>query len=212
MVTVGPPEHVTIKSAEDFEYSTDLYCCMFDVEFTNISSITSVDHPISYSKCSNIVHPVLDNGRIVCADSLCTTITDCDWETYKHFYTWEDAKIYNFVRFRKGYLPTDFVKAILKLYQDKTTLKGVAGKEVEYLGSKEMVNAAYGMTVTDICRDEIDYESSRLDSGWNKARPNLATAIEKYNNSSQRFLYYPSSCSTRRCRNYGTAIRLALSR
>ena len=47
------------------------------------------------------------------------------------------------------------------------------------------------MTVTDICRDEIDYESSRLDSGWNKARPNLATAIEKYNNSSQRFLYYP---------------------
>lgn len=188
---MGPPEHVTIKSAEDFEYSTDLYCCMFDVEFTNISSITSVDHPISYSKCSNIVHPVLDNGRIVCADSLCTTITDCDWETYKHFYTWEDAKIYNFVRFRKGYLPTDFVKAILKLYQDKTTLKGVAGKEVEYLGSKEMVNAAYGMTVTDICRDEIDYESSRLDSGWNKARPNLATAIEKYNNSSQRFLYYP---------------------
>lgn len=188
---MGPPEHITIKSAEDFEYSMDLYCCMFDVEFTNISSITSVDHPISYSKCSNIVHPVLDNGRIVCADSLCTTITDCDWETYKHFYTWEDAKIYNFVRFRKGYLPTDFVKSILKLYQDKTTLKGVAGKEVEYLGSKEMVNAAYGMTVTDICRDEIDYESSRLDSGWNKARPNLETAIEKYNNSSQRFLYYP---------------------
>lgn len=188
---MGPPEHITITSAEDFEYSTDLYCCMFDVEFTNISSITSVDHPISYSKCSNIVHPVLDNGRIVCADSLCTTITDCDWETYKHFYTWEDAKIYNFVRFRKGYLPTDFVKAILKLYQDKTTLKGVAGKEVEYLGSKEMVNAAYGMTVTDICRDEIDYESSRLDSEWNKARPDIATAIEKYNNSSQRFLYYP---------------------
>lgn len=188
---MGPPEHITITSAEDFEYSTDLYCCMFDVEFTNISSITSVDHPISYSKCSNIVRPVLDNGRIVCADSLCTTITDCDWETYKHFYTWEDAKIYNFVRFRKGYLPTDFVKAILKLYQDKTTLKGVVGKEVEYLGSKEMVNAAYGMTVTDICRDEIDYESSRLDSEWNKARPDIATAIEKYNNSSQRFLYYP---------------------
>lgn len=188
---MGPPEHITITSAEDFEYSTDLYCCMFDVEFTNISSITSVDHPISYSKCSNIVRPVLDNGRIVCADSLCTTITDCDWETYKHFYTWDDAKIYNFVRFRKGYLPTDFVKAILKLYQDKTTLKGVTGKEVEYLGSKEMVNAAYGMTVTDICRDEIDYESSRLDSEWNKNRPDIATAIEKYNNSSQRFLYYP---------------------
>lgn len=188
---MGPPEHVTINSAEDFEYSTDLYCCMFDVEFTNISSITSVDHPISLSKCWDVVHPVVDNGRIVCADTLTTTITDCDWETYKHFYTWDDAKIYNFVRFRKGYLPTDFVKSILKLYQDKTTLKGVAGKEVEYLGSKEMVNAAYGMTVTDICRDEIEYESRRLDSEWMKERPVLETAIDKYNKSSQRFLYYP---------------------
>lgn len=188
---MGPPEHIEIKSIEDFEYSTDLYCCMFDVEFTNLSSITSVDHPISYSKCWDVVHPVLDNGRIVCADTLSTTITDCDWETYKHFYTWDDAKIYNFVRFRKGYLPTDFVKSILKLYQDKTTLKGVAGKEVEYLGSKEMVNAAYGMTVTDICRDEIEYESRRLDSGWQKEHPDLETAIDKYNKSSQRFLYYP---------------------
>ena len=188
---MGPPEHITIKSVEDFEYSTDLYCCMFDVEFTNISSITSVDHPISVSKCWDVVHPVVDNGRLVCADSVTTTITDCDWETYKYFYTWDDAKIYNFVRFRKGYLPTDFVKSILKLYQDKTTLKGVAGKEVEYLGSKEMVNAAYGMTVTDICRDEIEYESRRLDSEWQKEHPDLETAIDKYNKSSQRFLYYP---------------------
>lgn len=188
---MGPPEHITINSPEEFEYSTDLYCCMFDVEFTNISSITSVDHPISVSKCWDVVHPIVDNGRLVCADTITTTITDCDWETYKHFYTWDDAKIYNFVRFRKSYLPTDVVKSILKLYQDKTTLKGVVGKEVEYLGSKEMVNAAYGMTVTDICRDEIEYESRRLDSVWSKERPDLETAIDKYNKSSQRFLYYP---------------------
>lgn len=188
---MGQPEHLTITSKEELEYSFDLYCCMFDVEFTNISSITAVDHPISYSKCSNIINPIIDNGRVVSADSLCTTITDCDWETYKHFYSWDDAKIYNFVRFRKGYLPTDFVKSILKLYQDKTQLKGVVGKEVEYLGSKEMVNAAYGMTVTDICRDEIQYESSQLDSYWSKDKPDIDIAIEKYNKSSQRFLYYP---------------------
>ena len=54
-----------------------------------------------------------------------------------------------------------------------------------------MVNAAYGMTVTDICRDEIEYESRRLDSIWSKERPDLETAIDKYNKSSQRFLYYP---------------------
>ena len=63
-------------------------------------------------------------------------------------------------------------------------------RNVEYLGSKEMVNAAYGMTVTDICRDEIIYdESSQMD--WEKQKPNIEDAIEKYNKSARRFLFYP---------------------
>ena len=61
---------------------------------------------------------------------------------------------------------------------------------MEYLGSKEMVNAAYGMTVTDICRDEIIYDqSSQLD--WEKNKPNISEAIDKYNKSARRFLFYP---------------------
>ena len=47
-------------------------------------------------------------------------------------YKWEKIRIYNFRRYKKDYLPTDFVKAILKLYRDKTTLKDVTGKEIQY--------------------------------------------------------------------------------
>lgn len=88
---------------------------------------------------------------------------------------------------RKNYLPTDFIKSILKLYNDKTMLKGVHGKEEEYLESKEELNACYGMTVTDICRDEIKYESD----SWTNESPDIEKAIEKNNNSIKRFLYYP---------------------
>lgn len=187
---MGRGEHIQITSSEQFERCLKNYCCMFDVEFKNIESITYIEHPISLSKCQVAINRVVDNGRVVSADLLLTTITNLDWDVYKHFYHWEDAKIGNFVRYPKGYLPTDLVKSILKLYQDKTTLKGVEGKEVEYLGSKEMVNAAYGMTVTDICRDEIIYDdSSQLD--WEKQKPNIEEAIEKYNKSARRFLFYP---------------------
>lgn len=188
---MGRGESIRLDSQEEFEYNLRNYCCMFDVEFTNVESITSIDHPISQSKCAGLINPVIDNGRVVSADYLRTTITDCDWAVYKHFYSWDNVKIYNFVRYYKTYLPTDFVKSILKLYADKTTLKGVEGKEVEYLASKEMVNAAYGMTVTDICRDEIIYESTQLDNEWSKEKPDIDSAIEKYNKSGNRFLFYP---------------------
>lgn len=59
--------------------------------------------------------------------------------------------------YKKDYLPTPFVKSILHLYESKTKLKGVEGKEVEYLNSKEMLNSCYGMSVTNPLRDEFTY-------------------------------------------------------
>lgn len=61
------------------------------------------------------------------------------------------------VLLQKEYLPTPFVKSILHLYESKTKLKGVEGKEVEYLNSKEMLNSCYGMSVTNPLRDEFTY-------------------------------------------------------
>lgn len=58
--------------------------------------------------------------------------------------------------------------------------------EVEYLNSKGMLNSVYGMCVTDIVRDEVTY----LDD-WGKQSANIDEQIEQYNNSYNRFLYYP---------------------
>jgi hypothetical protein len=180
-------EIVEIKTTQQFYENLKLYCCLFDVEIFNIESKTLIEHPLSISRCSKVQVPVEDNGRIVSAQHLCTTWTEQDFLVMRKFYKWESIKIGNFRRYKKGYLPTDFIKAILKLYQDKTTLKNVQGKEIEYLKSKEMINACYGMAVTDICRDEITYSNEE----WSEEKANIIDSLNKYNRSKRRFLFYP---------------------
>ena len=172
-----------------FENYLNQYCCVFDVQFTNLIPKINYENYISYSKCFKCVNPVINNGRIVCCDTLQTTITNVDYDIIKRCYSWDEIKIANFRIYQKGYLPTQFVKSIIKLYQDKTQLKGVEGKEVEYMQSKEMLNSCYGMCVTDIARDEFVYE---LDN-WETVKPTderLQEELEKYNKSKKRFLFY----------------------
>lgn len=92
-------------------------------------------------------------------------------------------------RYRTGYLPSNFVRSILTLYQKKTELKGVSGQEVEYLLSKEMLNSCYGMTV---CTKELTGESFDYtdDGQWKRSIEEIAKTIKKYNRKHSRFLFY----------------------
>ena len=148
-------EKVEIKSKEDFEYNINNYCCVFEARFTNVHSKIMFDNPISASKCYNLQNAVLNNGRVVSADSFVISITNVDYNVLTKFYTWDKMEIGTFYRYKADYLPREFVDAILTFYEDKTRLKGVSGKEVEYLHQKENVNSCYGMTVTDILRDMV---------------------------------------------------------
>ena len=179
-------ELIKIKDETEFEKNLNLYCCLFDVEITGLEAILYYENYISFSRCWGVVNSVINNGRIVKADKLYTTITEQDFIIINLFYKWEGFRIANFRRYKKSYLPTEFVSAILTLYQNKTKLKGVKGYEIEYLKSKEMLNSCYGMTVTDICRKEITYEND-----WGIEKADIDKAIDSYNRSFSRFLYYP---------------------
>lgn len=177
---------VEIHSKEEFQKYINLYCCLFDVEFTNLTPKFINENYISLSRCYQHEKAVVNNGRIVSANKIVTTITDVDYTVIEKTYDWDSMTIYNFRVYNRGYLPTNFVKSILKLYSDKTTLKGVEGKEVEYLVSKGMLNSCYGMTVTDIVRDEIIYSDE-----WDTEKADVESDIEHYNKSRNRFLFYP---------------------
>lgn len=189
-------ERIRIKGKEDFEKNIRLYCCLFDAEFTGLKSKGLVEHPLSKSRCTFAdKHPelVTDNGRIVETGEgvkLYTTITEQDYLIYKQFYTWEHLRVSNFIRYKKDYLPKDLAWSIIKLYKDKTELKGVAGKEEEYQVSKGMLNSCYGMMVTDIVKDEQCF-TGNTENPWTVEKADLEKSIEKYNRSANRFLFYP---------------------
>ena len=175
-----------VNGKDEFEKLLNNYCCLFDAEFTNLDGWEAPDNILSRSKCWICENPVLNNGRIISADRIITTMTEVDFESFRRFYTWEHMRISNMRIYEKQYLPTVFVKAILKLYEDKTVLKDVEGKEVEYLKSKGMINSAYGMCVTDIIRNEDTFTTE-----WISNKPDGQEAIEKYNKNKRRFLFYP---------------------
>lgn len=187
MFPMSKPEKVKLKSQEDFEYNLKYYCCLFDIEVFDLEPIFLYENYISESHCRKLQGAEVNNGRVVSAKHLCMTITEQDLFIIQQMYKWRDMKITNFVRFKKTYLPINFVKSILDMYERKTTLKDVAGKEVEYLQSKENLNSLYGMCVTDICRDEIEYSQNE----WSKNKPDIEEAISKTNKSARRFIYYP---------------------
>ena len=183
---MGKGELIEIKSKEQFRKNLEKYCCIFDVTFIHIDSKILYEHPISVSKCWKKHNFASDNGRLVTADEIGITITEQDFEIIRRFYTWEKMRIKNFRRYRKNYLPHDFVSAVLDLYQKKTVLKGVEESVVEYNQSKEMLNSCYGMCVTDIIREDIDY----MNGSWGKVEPNPEEDIKKYNDKKNRFLCY----------------------
>lgn len=171
---------------KDFDYYRKRFSLLFEVRFTGLTSKIQHENYISESKCNRLVNPVVNNGRVFSADDLAMTITDVDFSIIENCYTWETMQVKNVYRFYRGYLPKDIIRSIIKLYEDKTVLKGVEGKEVEYVISKGMLNSVYGMSVTDIVRDEIVY-----DEDWGVEPANIDEQIEKYNESFNRFLYYP---------------------
>lgn len=173
-------------SDEEFNQLLHTHCCMFDLEVTNLTPKVFQDNPISKSKCTILEGAVENNGRIAYATRLKTTVTEQDYFTYLEFYNWEDYAISNLRVFEKNYLPKQFVLAILKLYGDKTSLKGT-DDIVNYMISKNMINSAYGMMVTDINRKTFEYSDDCFFT-----RPgDVDENIDRYNNNVRRFLYYP---------------------
>ena len=188
---MSSPRKVKIDDLQDLLYYCKSYCVMFDVRFNRLRPINPNENPISSSRCTNLVDYHLNNGRVIDARICETTITELDFDIICKFYKFDSLQVGQAYVFNRGYLPTDFVNAIIGLYEQKTKLKGVAGKEVEYLLSKGMLNSAYGMAVTDIVRDSLEYVQELSADGWVDTKADSFSQLNHYNTNKARFLYYP---------------------
>lgn len=174
-------------STDEFKELCKTHCCMFDLELWNVIPRLHQDHPISRSKCWICEGFSLDNGRIVTASHLGITITEQDWFIYKQFYFWDRAEVKNLRIYKKRYLPRNFVKAVLTLYEEKNKLKHKPEEIINYMIRKNMLNSSFGMAVTAIIREILKY----MDGEYVSERPDIEKDIEKYNNNKRRFLFYP---------------------
>ena len=179
------PRELEVNSIDHLIELMDTYCLVFDIKLDGVKNTLGYESYISESKCRNLVGADINNGRVYEADSLSMTITCVDFNIINKVYSWENISIKNVHGFVKNYLPKAIIESILDLYIDKTTLKGVEGKEVEYLLSKGMLNSVYGMCVTDIVKDNNVYKD-----GWEIEPVNIDEKITEYNESRNRFLYY----------------------
>ena len=127
---------VELHSKEELDKYLKCYCCLFDVTFYDLESKIDFEHYLSISKCKIDGEYFNDNGRVVNAEKLSTTLTDQDYMIIKKTYKWRKCEYRNFRIFKKAYLPKDIILTILEEYGKKTKLKGVEGSEVEYQVSK----------------------------------------------------------------------------
>lgn len=107
--------------------------------------------PLSESKCRRVYQPVLDNGRILSAVYLESTMTDIDLDIMLDHYTADDIRFVETWYCKYDYLPQELRDYVRQLYIDKTALKGVAGEmaEIRYMQSKARINSVYGLSVQD---------------------------------------------------------------
>lgn len=162
------------------------YCLLMKVRYENIVTKETYENYLSESKCRNVKNAIENNGRIVEADSLETTITDVDYYIIKQMYDYEKITFIRCFKYEKKYLPKTAIETILTLYENKTKLKGVIGEEEEYQRSKGNLNSSYGMMIMDIQRPVTEYDNEWLD----EVVPPLDKVLSEYNKSKQRFNYY----------------------
>ena len=120
---------------------------------------------LSEDKCRMTVRAAYDNGRILSADWLDTTITDIDLIILLRDYVWESSYIQRWQYARYGPLPIEVISTVEDYYRRKTELKNVAGREVEYDKSKALLNALFGMSAQDPVRMTVRYEPGAGEDG-----------------------------------------------
>lgn len=183
---------VPVNNRKQFETLVNTKACLIEICFKGVNAKTP-NHIISSSKCQYVENGVYDNGRIVSADKVYTYITDVDYNDICQFYDIDKIHVVQMWVANYGYLPNEFLQCVLTFFADKTTLKGVKGKEQEYLLKKGMLNSAYGMSVTNPVNNECEFVENTEDIGgvWQEVEQDINGALlDSYIGNNKQFLLY----------------------
>ena len=114
---------------------------------------------LSKDKCRRIEKGAFDNGRILSAEYLETTITDVDFKIILEQYDFDDLCAFDVSYARYGKLPKSLIDTVIEYYKAKTELKNVPGQEIYYMKSKNKLNSIYGMMAQNPVKQDIVYNN-----------------------------------------------------
>lgn len=112
---------------------------------------------IAKHKCRCLQDHDNDNGRILAAAYLETSLTDIDLKIILEEYEFSEIIFFDFYHCRYGRLPKPIRDEVIKYFNDKTDLKNVEGQELYYHMAKQKLNSIYGMCVQSPVKQSIDY-------------------------------------------------------
>lgn len=118
---------------------------------------------LAQSKCRELRGAHYDNGRVLRADYLETTLTESDYQILLKEYDWSSIDFWQVWHARKGRLPRQLRELIIQLYRGKTSKKGIPSESVYYDRDKRRLNATFGMMATLPVRPKIVYDPDRKD-------------------------------------------------
>ncbi len=139
---------------------------------------------LSRDKCRRVERGAYDNGRILSADYLETTITDIDLRIILDQYSFDDMCAFDVAYARYGKLPQSLINETINYYRAKTELKNVPGQDIYYMKSKNKLNSIYGM----MAQDPVKQSTIFTDGDWSIGTEPVAELLDKSN--AKNFLCY----------------------
>ena len=139
---------------------------------------------LSRHKCRNLQCGTcdIDNGRVLRAAYLETSLTDVDFRIFLDEYDADQIDVFDVATARYGKLPEKLLDVLREYYVKKTALKDVAGSEILYVKAKNKLNSIYGMMAQNPVKHSIkeignepvdhvkdDYNYYRIYDGFAKA-------------------------------------------
>lgn len=192
---ITPFYEATITSLDMLDDYNNRYCTIAYYAFENVKLKKGIPFPyIPYSKCIEFIAPSYEgrfkgkeycyNGRVLEADFIKIAMTNYDYQIFINQYDYDDenVRVEDFYFSYKGFLPKELTNTVIKFFTLKSQLKGIDGKEYEYMKSKNKLNSLYGMIVTDIIRQEKLF-NDQWETGEN-------STLEEYYSKRNNFLTY----------------------
>lgn len=186
---IGKFMDVTLDNQLKLDYYCNNYCVVMELEFFNITLNNNEVIPyLDIAHCRERSNILNDNGRVLSADYIKITCTNIDLDIIRKTYTYDGFVVNKAMYATRGKLPVELRNKMLDFYKAKTELKGIDGKEYEYMKSKNRVNSTFGMMVTAIDHNEILYNNDTME--WSEEKCDITKSLEDFYKNRNNFLSY----------------------